>query len=241
MLDLIIPYKQTQDDGYELRYALRALDKFGSGYDKVSIVGLFKYPSWIKPEITMPVPFGDDKNPAKNIMNKVFFFCKVNFVSDDFLFYNDDFFLTKPIDFTNYPNYYCGDLGELIEGRKEKFDAYRIQADNTYEALAMRGKQTLNFDMHCPIIYNKQKFIEVMQQYDWNKSQGYCVKSLYANHLKLPVTYMADNNYTPAYGTLKASVTKGHIFSLHPSGLTDEMKTFLETTYDKPSKWEINY
>ncbi len=173
----------------ELKYSLRSLEKYGRNYRNVIIVG--DITPYLNDRI-IHVPQTDDPCHCKErrIMGKILKACNTPEISNPFLFFNDDFFLTKPIDFSQIPNYIKGDLRCAI--KKRKAGLYRQSLENTYYALKGRGCDTQHFDLHYPIYYDKKKFPEVMNSYDWNVRAGYVVKSLYANTLGIKGIYRHD-------------------------------------------------
>src|SRR5690606_14512373 len=83
-----------------------------------------------------------------------------------------------------FPYYYCNMLEEA-SARINPANYYRLRLKNTYEVLKAKDLPTDNFNVHAPILYEKEKFVRVMTGYDWSISKGYVSKSLYCNTLKL--------------------------------------------------------
>lgn len=239
-IDLLIPYRSVPStNDFELRYSLRSIEKYCKGMDKVIIIG--NKPSFV----TNVCHIGNNRMFSQfhenNICEKTIFACSHTGLSDNFLFWNDDFFLTKEIDAETYPYYQCGDLNDLLETRIHQGDGYRQSILNTITALQRRGKRTLNYDLHCPIIYNKAKFIEIMQDVDWSVSNGYVIKSLYANMVGVENQFMSDNkiNSDITDKEFEKIISTRHIFSIGERGLTDELKGRIEKLYPTKSKFEL--
>lgn len=223
----------------ELRYSLRSLEKFGHNVGNVFIVG--ECPDWVTNVIHIPAK--DGVGHERNIMNKLLAACNDERVSENFGLWNDDYFLTDYIDLDKYPRYQCGTLREKID-KRIRFDGYRMSMENTRDFLKDQNKFTLFYDTHCPIIYNKQKFKELMNIVDWEKRNGYVIKSLYANYYPESFRYMEDKKFTADTGilTMKQEIKDRHIFSIADGVMfspTKTMKVLLEELYPLPSKYEI--
>ena len=80
------------------------------------------------------------------------------------------------------PYFYDGDLKTVIA--KRKLDRYRLALENTLKVLLERNLPTLHYDIHAPIVFEKDKFQKIMSQYDWTVQHGYVIKSLYVNSLQ---------------------------------------------------------
>lgn len=168
--------------GQEIIYSVRSLEKFGKNYNNVVIIG-DKPQAFNDAVIHIPkTDVGAWKE--RKICEKLLTACKSELVTDPFVFFNDDFFLVKPIDFSNLKYYYSDNLGNKILNRKTE-DTYKRALKNTRDALFLRALTQKHFDIHYPMIYHKKKFIRVMENYDWNIRGGYVIKSLYANSLRI--------------------------------------------------------
>lgn len=233
----------------ELRYSLRSLVKFGSNFRSVIIIG--DKPEWIQNIIHIPFENPTNYNHEHNIYEKILVACKSHSVSENFLMWNDDYFLTAPIDCSNYPYYYNCPLSESVKARL-RFDGYAISLDNSRRKLEEWKCKTFNYDIHCPIIYNKKVFVETVGAVDWSVGNGYVIKSLYANSTQAQELMATWNQLCVPrqMNDLKINVCKNsillnhqlkgrHIFSLSDKGLTDVMKKFLKDTYTQKSIYEL--
>ena len=234
-MDIILPYAQTKDSDFELRYSLRSLSKFGKGFGELIIIG--DKPDWMRN--VHHIQLSNNGNHEKNIYQKILAACHDDSISKDVLLWNDDYILTTLIDFTDYPNYACkNDLEWLVDDRMYRFDAYRMAAVNTIKQLQSDNQTVLNFDTHTPIIYNRAKFIEVMQK-DWKVSNGYLIKSLYANQMKLKPNFISDPKYNGSFPKgIKETVNQFHVFSLGERDNSDAMINYLKETFTEPSMYE---
>lgn len=159
----------------ELMYSLRSLERYGSNIGNVVLIG--EKPSFLDYNVIKHYPFREFGNKDFRIAAKIVYACNTRIVSDDFLFLNDDFFFTSTFDAKTYPYY---QKGELLIG--EPKTEYQKLLQHTRDYLLSKGKSTTHFDVHTPIIYNRQKFIDLMKCWEYSgKTAGLSVKSTYCN------------------------------------------------------------
>jgi len=237
MKDLVIPLGRggTVED-IELRYCLRSVEKHIKNVRNVVIVG-FK-PDWIKGIIHLPT---EDDHACKetNIYRKVLLACQDPDITEDFLFFNDDHFILQDFDADNFPFFYKGDLLFVLK-HLPPYNKYSTCVHKTAYKLKELGLETKNFDTHTPILYNKQKFIEVMTQHDWAPRFGYVVKSLYANQLKIEGVKEPDckMNDFPSIESFYERIKERKVFSIGGGALCDGLKYVWDELYPIPSRWE---
>lgn len=222
----------------ELRFSLRSLAKYVTGIGQVFIVG--KIPAFVTNvvELRWPDNYGCKE---RNIMEKVAYACGHPRLSKRFLHVHDDHFALAPVDAGQVPNYAgwvdLGNLAKLV-GRG---NSWKESVQNTADALASRGLTTWNFDIHTPIIFDKDQYPEIMDQYDWRGTdRGFVVKSLYANTLGLEPTKISDIKLNDRYEmpTLVDKLKGRPWFSIGNGALSQRFKNLLSELYPKPSPWE---
>lgn len=174
MIDIVIPLGSGSHwHDNELRLALRSVQKNVSNYRNVIIVG--RLPKWCKNVQHVPFTETQRGNPDLNIMLKIMEAFKI---VDKMFFMNDDHYIMEPIDASAYPYYYDAKLSDTLSRRG--LNAYGKRIFNTLEHLALNRLPCLHYDIHCPIIYKKEDFVNRMANINFTK--GYIIKSLYANH-----------------------------------------------------------
>lgn len=221
----------------ELRYSLRSLQQHCAGIDRLVIVGTC--PTWLRDVIHIKAA-DPHRCKERNIMEKVLRACYRADLSGDLLFLNDDHFALAGQEATTTPNWWRGTLAQL-SARLRSGSHYKQALLNTAKVLDDRGLPGLNFDVHRPIIYNRQEFKRVMASYNWELHRGYVVKSLYANTLRLTGTPGGDVKIGGKH-TMKELV--GLLrdldwFSTGPTGLNQNLKALLAALYPEPSRWEV--
>lgn len=208
----------------EIRFSLRSVEKHLKGFLDVWVVG--ERPDFLRNVNHIPAPDPYDV-PDRNIMEKIKKACENPGVSDPFLFFNDDHYLLADYQAEEFPYYYDMPLQEKIA--KRGMDNYGQRMQNSMKHLQRLGKPIKNFDIHTPILYQKQAFLDNVCSLDWTITQGYVIKSLYANSLNIDGAYLKDckHNYpvdTPLYST----------FPKVPANI----QKFLLEKFPNPSKFE---
>lgn len=109
-------------------------------------------------------------------------------LSDDFVFFNDDFFVTKPIDDISY--YYLGFLP-----KQDTTSPYRQLWGKTGALLAERCiYQPKNYELHIPMVMNKFKraSINYFLRRDFERGQLALMRSVYGNLFNVGGTKVVD-------------------------------------------------
>jgi hypothetical protein len=222
----------------ELRFTLRSLARYVTGIGQVFIVG--KIPAFVTNvvELRWPDNYGCKE---RNIMEKVAYACGHPRLSKQFLHVHDDHFALAPVDAGQVPNY-AGwvDLGALAKS-VGRGNPWKVSVQNTADALTSQGLTSWNFDIHTPIIFDKDQYPEIMDRYDWRGTdRGFVVKSLYANTLGLAPTMISDVKLNDRYElpVLVDKLRGRPWFSIGNGALSQRFKNFLSELYPKPSPWE---
>jgi hypothetical protein len=221
----------------ELRYSIRSMYKFLHKFDRIFIVG--EKPVWIKNVIHIPVEDIHKNNSARNIYEKILKACRHPDLSDHFFYCADDCFLMRELPFKKYPYFYSGDLPKVIQ-RLGKTSYYKPYVISTYNALMSRKLPVLNFDIHLPIVYQKNIYQEVMASYDWEVPKGYTSKTLYANTLRMPGKLMKDVKFHTAKTktAIYRKITGELFFSTHVHSINHFMLEVFRELYPLPSPVE---
>lgn len=236
MIDVVYPLghgSHWQDN--ELRYSLRSLAQYVAGVRHVYVVGA--RPSWLTNvhHIAHPDPHTCKE---RNIMEKILRACQEPGLSDRFLFANDDHFALGPSD-ADVPYWRAGQLADLALKLNPR-SHYRQALLNTHQVLQGAALPTWNFDVHLPIVYDKELFPLAMRCYDWERHRGYVVKSLYANTVHVSDTYVGDIKLTQRHtmAELVQLLGRRYWWSIGPSALSMNLKNLLAALYPDPSPYE---
>jgi len=220
----------------ELRFSLRSLEKFVSGIGNVYIVG--HCPRWATNVFHLQYP---DPFPCKerNIMLKMARICGHPDLSETWLSLHDDHFALDFQEAGEIPNYSGGSLERMVAKAKPG-NNWREAVQNTNNVLKSKNLPTHNFDIHTPILIDKEKFPAIMDSYNWKTPRGYVVKSLYANTIGLEPTPLIDIklNQRYTYPDLVARLKGRPWFSTGNGGLSGHFKNLLHAIFPEPSKYE---
>lgn len=216
----------------EIKYSLRTLSCLKHG--RVFICG--GLPSYINKNKVTHIKAKDSKNnKLLNAIDKIKEICNTKEVSDDFILMNDDFFFLKPVD--NVKIYYNGTLDHMEKTHISKAGYYYKAIRLTLKTLRDRGiKNPLNYEVHYPIVFNKEKFLEVMSTI--NPEYPILFRSFYCNMLGVPGE---DRNDVKAYSVVDLNrLLKTEFFSTDDSvAKTHEFIEWAEST--NPSEFELFY
>jgi hypothetical protein len=220
----------------ELRYCLRSVEKHLTGYGDIFIIG--EKPDWVRNVIHIPCAGYGDKtyDKERNIYTKVMAAIADKRVTDDFLFMNDDHFLLQNYEAGKFPFYCHGWLSEYMT-----VTDYKNTVKNTNELLRPLGHDCLYFDLHCPIIYNKEKFAWCVSDADWSTPFGYCIKTVYGNCVEglKAIEYPDFKINEPLLASKIRQLIAGRAwFSIGDKAFDGGIRNVLQEHYPHKSKYE---
>jgi len=225
---------QWQDN--ELRYSLRSLEKYALNVGRVFVTG--ENPGFLSPEVVF-TPCNDPGPRAFNHIHKVRATIERTDISERFLLNYDDNFFTSPVDIDSYPFFFKGTLPD----RTETHRAYRYSLIEARHFLEKHGKPILNFSVHCPCIYERQKFmaLEEAWQIGARKPHGIAVRAVYCNWHGVTPEFMADCKLKTVKSKEEASlaIEGRHVFSIHDDSLPNGVANMIREMYPRPSRWEL--
>lgn len=230
----------------ELRFSLRSVFKNLTGFRNIYVIG--ENPGFLKENpkhkiifISHPDELGP-QNADGNIIRKVIRACNEPDLSNEFLKMNDDYIIAKP---THAPDIYPMFKYDLAPKPDSYFanNAWRQRLKKTREHLTNAGLPTLHFDYHAPIIFDKNDFPAIVNQFDYASDIGLVMRSLYGNvkltnakqltnEKRVIFTHQTLPQITQSFGTTR------HFIAFNDDGLNDELKYFLAMEYPNPSPWE---
>lgn len=230
MTDIVIPLKDQpsrwQDN--ELRYALRSIEKYLTGHGNIYIIG--KKRTWLN-NVTF-IECKDEGAKADRIFNKILKAAKDERVSDPFLYMNDDHYLLKPLDIKEIKYWKYGTMRDVANKAQGNYLKRVLRCDRFFR---LKGWQTTNFDIHVPILFEKEKFKSLEQD-------DYIIKSHYCNKFGIEGEDMEDILFhSPKKKQEIYDRIEGRLFmSVNDSGLNETMKGFLNELYPQQSNYESN-
>ena len=158
-LDIVVPLKE-RNYNEELRYMLRSIAK-NLPHRKVFLAG-YK-PDWVKNVELIESTVPDGLKYSKSLANTKAA-CLDERVSDDFILFNDDFFVCKPI--TEINPVHRGSLKHFHSIYAKLNHRYRNYRDGIgrvrgiLEIMGIDDKEAVSYELHMPMIFNKQKRLE---------------------------------------------------------------------------------
>jgi hypothetical protein len=239
MIDIVLPLgKGSPFNNMELKYCLRSVEKYLKNYRNIYIIG--EKPDWLTNVIHIPFEEKQGDYKEKRIMLKVLAACDLPEVSPEFLFMNDDHFLRATVEADKYPYYYNGNLVDW-ESKKKMWDPYKQAIQNTLSYLIKNELPARHYDIHTPVLYDKELFKNVMGRYDWDIKAGYVIKSLYCNTLNIAGTPLKDCKISESLHRFGIAnlIYNRPVFSIGDGGMNGAMKEWLEEFYPNKSRYEL--
>jgi len=196
------------------------------GFGNVVVIG--QPPSWYIGESVTAQDY--DGRKQYTIYQKILIGCELNNVTDDFIMFNDDHFLLKPLYAENIKYWHNGPIAN--EMNRNLTARYAHAVENTINILP----DAMNFDIHIPIIYNKAKFKMLFG----NKNDEVCVKTYYCESLQLQGEEMADCKIDQllSYEAIKEYIKDRMFFSTSINSIKAPMRAVLEDMFKEKSRWE---
>ena len=226
MIDLVYLYTAGSNTN-EIRYSLRSFQKHVSGIGKVFIVG--DDPGIFKDVTIIPMGNIHGFNQARNIYEKILAACRQPEVSDPFICASDDYILLHDYNAAELPFYCYGTFKEPLQWLAHD-SKYRAYVTVTNDALLEKQLPTKFFNVHFPILYDKQKYIEVMALYDWDRPKSFISKSLYANTLRIegePTEREKKFHHPKTIAAIRRQLIGCKYFSTSDDAMNEPMIEFL--------------
>lgn len=234
MIDVLYIYKHSPNNGEELRYSLRSLEKNVLDVHRVVISG--DCPDFINKEKVIYIETEDIGAPMTNHWWKVLnAFERTN--SDRFALMYDDIFFVKPTNLSNYPFYQKGALCDNKDGGEH----YRQTLKNAELLLKRFFVSTYNHELHVPCIYEKEKFKELDFWFFCMKDdcQSAAVRSIYGNKFCSNQPYRGDIKVKDKETKIEDIVGIADCFSCSDEVFTGNTLEFLKKEFPNKSKLEL--
>jgi hypothetical protein len=178
-VDVLLPIGPGSRYGdFELRAALRSIEKHARGLRRVVIVG--RIPGWLRETDRVRIVPREEfrANKASRISLKVLWALEHLDLTKRIAFWNDDYLMLRPFDLRGIPSYFRGRLW------RNGTDQWSRLLDHTGVVLRQAGLPVRHFDIHIPILLDREKFLALSPW--WKRSRtdklGYVMKSVYGNH-----------------------------------------------------------
>ena len=161
----------------ELRYSLRSVEKNWGPHGVVWIFG--GCPENLRPDRHVPVAMLPELSKWENTHRLLRTICQNDEITEDFWYFNDDFFVMKPTseDMPQQYNNTLGDVVRTVEGYKGGVTEWTKRLRTLMDLADREGFGTINYEVHRPILINRRRMLEVMDLYHGTP----CLRSLYGN------------------------------------------------------------
>jgi hypothetical protein len=177
-IDILLPLGPGSRYGnVEVRMALRSIAQHAVGVRRVVVLG--SIPAFLRSTKGFEfVPLREFKcNKASRISQKVLWAFQHLDLTPTIAFWNDDYLLLRNQDVRTIPNHCHGQLW-----RKPKNHWNRL-LNHTGEVLRAAGFSTRHFDIHIPILYDREKWLAIFDWWERSRrdAMGLVAKSVYGN------------------------------------------------------------
>lgn len=219
----------------ELRYSLRSIEKNWSPHGKVWIFG--GCPEGLQPDRFVPVEM---ILPGKweNTHRLMRIICERDEISEDFWFFNDDFFVMRPTG-EDMPQQYNGRLRDAIEDVEYWFGGVTYWTEQLrilVDWAEREGFGTVNYEVHKPMLINRTKMLAVMEHYP----EILFTRSLYGNFYKIGGEDNADVMIKHPAQAFTWTITQRQRFisTTEESFATGAVGAYIRAKFPDPSRWE---
>lgn len=225
-MNIVIPFAGS---GIELKYTLRSITKHVTGLQRLIVIG--DKPDWYTGEHIPHQVYTNQAWKKRDMLEKTLLS-----PVEEFYRFSDDYYLME--DFTGCPYYSNGTLYELYN-RYTEGNLYRSIVHNTKGLI---GASASSFDVHAPILMQKEVLKEMHSRYDWKVEYGYLIRSLYGFMVKAgPIPYedLIIRRGDIPIEQLRSSIKDRDCFSVGEYGFVGNVLTLLEELYPEHSEWEL--
>lgn len=189
VMDIVIPVK-TSFINEELRYVLRSIAKNMPGH-KIWLLG-YK-PTWLEGPVEFVLVNAPISNKYRNVAASIKTACQTPAISDDFLLFNDDFFVLKPV--SSHVDFKRCSIADSVKRLAPLGGTYLNSLKLTGDILQRMGiKDPADYGLHIPITYNKQKWLKAWNtqlQHNPEKDPVH-MRTIYGNMYSLAKNFMED-------------------------------------------------
>lgn len=172
-----------------LKYSLRSLKNIP--HDDVYIIG--HKPAWVK-NVKHINRVQRGRNKFQNISRNMWLATKTESISDDFIYFDDDYFVMREIDEV-YPHH-RGDIQLMINFNEEQGSRIYVKGytDTRDRLMALGFTRPVSYELHIPMIFNKEKLRHILELDDQHaiNAEIFHVRSFYGNYYHVGGQHMND-------------------------------------------------
>lgn len=213
LIDIFIPLGPgSRYENIEIKYALRSIERYAIGWRKIWIVGTI--PSFLHEtdRIKLIQKKEYNHNKATRISRKVLWAFENLPMTNRIAFWNDDYLLINTIDVREILPYYRGTLMRKITHTS---GGWHKTLNITANALLEAGLPARHYDIHVPILLDRNKFCALGEWWIRSRSaggMGFVMKSIYGNN------YYKDTPFTTRDRKIQGNWSRDMIRSMINNG-----------------------
>lgn len=216
----------------ELRYSLRSVCK-NFEYNKIWFY--CGCPDDLKPDVHVPFK-QEGKNKLQMVRSTYKAIAENEEITENFWLFNDDFFILKP--YNQYVPKVNGTLDHLaycIKTRAEQNSYYTNALTYTANILRRLNYDTLSYACHVPMLMNKQKVLEVLEEFPADTT----FRSVYGNYVKAGGELIDDVKIVD----LKAIPDESWslLSTREDSFYSGAVGTYVKLMFPEPCKYELTF
>ncbi len=251
-IDIIIPYILGPDDGMELKYAIRSIEK-NFQHDNFRIIVVGDRPSWMKKEHHFPfeqIPHQKYRTFTDQLL-KLYSVLTESNITAGFIWTYDDVYFTRPVK--------LADLKQLKA--VASFDKYPRHLENkaggpnwmgtlqyTMEQVKENGGSNFNYETHLPRYFTKSRVLKLIDKFNL-MGRPMMISSLYYNtyhkaeepvclfDTKTNIRFLLRSVFD--YETLKKHVKRHQFTNNDPRMWNPTLKRVLIEMFNNKSSYEL--
>lgn len=235
-LDVLYPLKEL-DSNFELRYSLRSLKNLPHG--KVFVCGF--RPTWLTDDVlSIELPQQQYETKYMRSTQNLIAAMKDPRLSDDFILMNDDFFVMLPVSYV--PTFHRGSIHDIVNHYHANHPSspYTAGLIRTAKRLDRMGiDDALSYEVHTPMVLNKQKFLEILEIS--LEDEGFGKRTLYGNINQVGGILTEDVKFTnprrPILHDMAFISTDEGSFLYHQVGGYIRGRFMERSPYEKDQPW----
>jgi hypothetical protein len=222
----------------ELRFSLRSIEKNFADAGKIFVVG--ECPGWLTGITHIPAPDKYD-NKILNAIVKYTVAASDPRIGKDFVLMNDDIFFIRKTQAHDIKFFSRGRLREMCDLHPSKGGYYYHSLRDTEKRLDVMGiPNAIDFEVHSPIIFNKEKLLSVMGMV--GTAKAYAMRSCYCNLTnKEPVTVTDFKAANIGEFAMQGIRSGNRFLSINDALVMDEIfREWMLTQFPRKCRYEID-
>ena len=213
----------------EIRYSLRSVEK-NFPYNKIWFYG--GKPGGIEPDYYVShrqeglSKYSRAIKTWEQVVNN-------NNITEDFWVFNDDFFILNKV--SECPPMYYGDLMDYalrIERKHGTSSKYTLLLRNTYDYLKSKGYSTLNYELHVPMLVNREKLKPLL-------NETVLFRSVYGNTYSIGGIEVPDVKIFGRRESVNSNIHHTFLSTSDKSYNEGLIGDYVRNYFSTPSKYEV--